>query len=190
MILDNQLMFTGTSNGATAGITSGPYTDSPTTGSQNSSNIIDLHIAAASLWAPVLASGQGARDIGIGDDPALKLLIQVITAFASGTSLTVALQGAPDNGSAAPGTWVTWWSSPAVLTASLTAGARLYDMDMPRPPAGVAVPRFLRLAYTGSGTYTAGSIEGCIVLDRMDQMYNATANAVMGGYPPGVVINN
>lgn len=192
MILDNQLMFTGTSNGATAGITSGPYTDSPTTGSQNSSNIIDLHIANASLWAPVLASGQGARDLGVGDDPALKLLIQVTTAFVGGTSLQVALQGTTDNGSGAPnaGGWTSWWTSPAVLTASLIAGARLYDMDMPRPPAGVPVPRFLRLAYTGSGTYTGGALEGCIVLDRMDQMYNASANNVMGGYPPGIVVPN
>ena len=164
MILDNQLMFTGTSNGATAGITSGLYTDAPTTGTQNSSNIIDLHIAAASLWAPVLAAG---------------------------TSLQVGLQGAPDNGSAAPGAWTTWWLSPAVALASLTAGARLYDMDMPRPPAGVGVPRFLRLTYISAGTFTGGgSIEGTIVLDRHDQMYNATNNAILGGYPPGIVINN
>jgi len=191
MILDNQLMFTGTSNGATAGITSGLYTDAPTTGTQNSSNIIDLHIAAASLWAPVLASGQGARDLGVGDDPALKMLIQVTTAFAAGTSLQVGLQGAPDNGSAAPGAWTTWWLSPAVALASLTAGARLYDMDMPRPPAGVGVPRFLRLTYISAGTFTGGgSIEGTIVLDRHDQMYNATNNAILGGYPPGIVINN
>jgi hypothetical protein len=191
MILDNQLMFTGTSNGATAGITSGLYTDAPTTGTQNSSNIIDLHIAAASLWAPILANLQGARDLGIGDDPALKMLIQVTTAFAGGTSLQVGLQGAPDNGSAAPGTFVTWWLSPAVALASLTAGARLYDMDMPRPPAGVGVPRFLRLTYVSAGTFSGGgSIEGTIVLDRHDQMYNATNNAILGGYPPGIVINN
>ena len=192
MILDNQLLFTGSSNSASVtGIMSGPYTDAPTTGTQNSSNIIDLHIAATSLWAPVLASGQGARDWGIGDDPALKMLIQVTTAFAAGTSLQVGLQGAPDNGSAAPGAWTTWWLSPAVALASLTAGARLYDMDMPRPPAGVGVPRFLRLTYVSAGTFSGGgSIEGTIVLDRHDQMYNATNNAILGGYPPGIVINN
>jgi hypothetical protein len=190
MILDNQLMFTGSSNGASAGVVAGLYTDAPTTGTQNSSNIIDLHIAAAGLWAPVLASGQGARDLGIGDDPALKMLIQVTTAFVGGTSLQIGLQGAPDNGSAAPGAWTTWWLSPTVALASLTAGARLYDMDMPRPPAGVGVPRFLRLGYTSAGTFTGGAIEGTIVLDRFDQMYNATNNAVLGGYPPGIVINN
>jgi hypothetical protein len=188
MILDNLLMFTGTSNGTTGGITSGAYTDSPTTGTQNSTNVIDLHL----VGLPVLASGQGARDMGIGDDPALKLLIQVTTAFASGASLQIALQGTTDNGSGGinAGGWTNWWLSPAVAEASLVAGARLYDMDMPRPPAGVPVPRFLRLSYITGGTHTAGSLEAAIVLDRHDQMYNASNNAILGGYPPGIVINN
>lgn len=175
MILDGFLQFS-----AAAG-------DSPTTGATNAStNIIDLHMAGI----PVLASGQGARDMGIGDDPALKLLVQVTTAFVGGTSLAVALQGAPDNGAGAPGTFVSWWTGPAVLTASLTLGARLYDMDMPRPPAGVAVPRFLQLNYAMGGTMTGGAIKAYIVLDRHDQMYNALANNVLGGYPPGIIISN
>ena len=186
MILDNYLMFTGTSNGASGGIALGPQTDRPTTGAQGSSNIIDLHM----LGIPLLAAGQGARDIGIGDDPAMKLLVVVTAAMTGGTSVTVALQGAPDNGSGAPGTFVTWWTSPAVLTASLTAGARLYDMDMPRPPAGVVEPRFLQILFTSAGTFTGGSIEACIVLDRHDQFYNSTANNILGGYPPGIVIAN
>jgi hypothetical protein len=186
MILDNLLMFTGSSNGATGGIVSGPQTDAPTTGAQNSSNVIDLHL----VGIPVLANNQGARDIGIGDDPAMKLLVQVIATFVGGTSVQVALQGATDNGAGAPAAWSTWWTSPVVLTASLTAGARLYDMDMPRPPAGIAVPRFLRMLFTSAGTFTGGSIEACIVLDRMDQMYNATNNAIMGGYPAGIIISN
>jgi len=33
-------------------------------------------------------------------------------------------------------------SSPAYALATLAAGAKLYEMDMPRPPAGVAIPRF------------------------------------------------
>jgi hypothetical protein len=173
MILDGLLQFSGV-NG-----------DSPTA-SGVSTNIIDLHLAGI----PVLAAGQGARDMGIGDDPALKLLVQVTTAFAGLTSLAVALQGAPDNGAGAPGTFVTWWTGPAVLLASLTAGARLYDMDMPRPPAGVPVPRFLQLLYTIAGTGSGGVIKAYIVLDRMDQMYNASDNARMGGYPPGIVIQN
>jgi hypothetical protein len=173
MILDGFLQF------------SGPNGDSPTA-SGTSTNIIDLHL----VGIPVLAAGQGARDMGIGDDPALKLLVEVTAAFTGLTSLQVALQGAPDNGSGLPGTFVTWWLSPAVALATLTVGARLYDMDMPRPPAGVVVPRFLQLAYTIAGTGTGGTLKAFIVLDRHDQMYNTTNNAILGGYPPGVVVAN
>ena len=173
MILDGFLQF------------SGPTGDSPTA-TGVSTNIIDLHMAGI----PVLAAGQGARDIGIGDDPAMKLLVVVTAAFTGLTTLQVALQGAPDNGAGAPGAFVTWWLSPAYALATLAAGARLYDMDMPRPPAGVVEPRFLQLSYTIAGVGTAGTIKAWIVLDRHDQFYNALANNVLGGYPPGIVVTN
>jgi hypothetical protein len=173
MILDGLLQFTG-ANG-----------DSPTA-TAVSTNVIDLHMAGI----PILASGQGARDMGIGDDPALKLLVLVTTAFTGLTSLQVALQGATDDGTGNPAAFTTWWTGPATLLASLTAGARLYDMDMPRPPAGVAVPRFLRMNFVIAGTGTGGTIKAFIVLDRDDHMYQATNNAIMGGYPPGVVVAN
>lgn len=174
MILDGLLQFSG-ANG-----------DSPTA-TGVSTNVIDLHL----VGIPVLAAGQGARDIGIGDDPAMKLLVQVTAAFTGLTSLSVALQGAPDDGTGNPGTFVSWWApaSPTLL-ASLTVGARLMDMDMPRPPAGVVEPRFLRLNYTIAGTGTGGTLKAYIVIDRHDQFYNATNNAVLGGYPPGVVVAN
>jgi hypothetical protein len=186
MILDGLLLFTGRSNGAPAVPGQIGFTDLPTTGAQTSSNIIDLHMAGI----PVLASGQGARDIGIGDDPALKILIQVTVALTGGTSLAVALQGATDNGSGAPAAFTTYYSTAVIAEASLTAGQRLMDMDVPRPPPGVAEPRFLQLAYTSVGTHGAGSILGTIVLDRHDQFYNATNNAVLGGYIPGIVVAN
>jgi Bbp16 len=173
MILDGLLQF------------SGPNGDSPTA-TGVSTNIIDLHL----VGIPILAAGQGARDMGIGDKPALKMLVQVTTAFAGLTSLAVALQGAVDNGAGAPAAFTTWWTGPANTLAQLTAGARLYDMDMPRPPAGVAVPRFLQMQYTIAGTGSAGVIKAFIVIDRMDQMYNATNNAIHGGYPAGIVISN
>lgn len=185
MILDAFLQFTGAP--ATGGIVvTGTNYDLPTTGTQNSSNIIDLHLTGI----PVLANLQGARDIGIGDDPALKLLIQVVTAITGGTSLQVVLQGAPDNGSGAPGSYANWWASPVYAEATLVAGARLYDMDMPRPPAGIGVPRFLRLGYVSVGTHSAGALGAWIVLDRFDQMYQSTGNAVLGGYPAGIVVAN
>jgi hypothetical protein len=154
-----------------------------------STNIIDLGITSG---IPSSALGGGARDIGIGDDPAMKLLVQVTTAFNNLTSLNVTLQGAVDNGAGAPAAFVNWWQpSAAVVLANLTVGARLMDMDMPRPPAGVAEPRFLQLNYTVTGTApTAGTVSAFIVLDRMDQFYNGTQNNIMGGYAPGIIINN
>lgn len=185
MILDAFAQFTGAP--ATGGIVvTGTNYDLPTTGTQNSSNIIDLHMAGI----PALANLQGARDIGIGDDPALKLLVQVIAAITGGTSLQVILQGATDDGTGAASTYSNWWVSPVYAEATLVAGARLMDMDMPRPPAGVAIPRFLRLGYVSVGTHTAGSLYGGIVLDRMDQPYTSTSNAVMGGYPAGINVAN
>lgn len=177
MILDRLLVFSG--------VVGTSITDTVTiTG--NSTNIIDLGISGL----PPAAAGFNARDLGIGDDPALKLLVQVTTTFTGGTSLAIALQGAQDAGTGAPGAFSSWWTSPAVVTANLTQGTRLYDMDMPRPPAGLPVPRFLQMAYTVVGTFTAGALLAAIVIDRFDQMYNATANAVLGGYPPGIAIAN
>src|SRR6266852_5017372 len=80
MILDGFLQFTAAAF------------DIPTTGSQVSTNQLDLGI----IGLPTSASGGGARDIGIGDDPAMKLLVIVQTAFTVGTSLQVNVQGAPD----------------------------------------------------------------------------------------------
>ena len=59
MILDNYLQFTA---GAGVG-------DLPTTGTQSSTNVIDLGITSGLPASAV--NGGGARDIGIGDDPAL-----------------------------------------------------------------------------------------------------------------------
>jgi hypothetical protein len=158
-------------------------------GNYVSTNILDLHMAGI----PVLANNQGARDLGIGDDPALKLLVQAVVAFTSGGAgtLAVSLQGATDNGSGAPNAFSTWWTSPVYALATLSLGGRLMDMDMPRPPDGIAVPRFLQLSYAVAGaTFTAGQVSAFIVIDRMDQMYQSTNNAVMGGYPPGITIAN
>lgn len=158
-------------------------------GTQASTNVIDLHMAGI----PTLANGQGARDIGIGDDPALKLYCQVTTTFTSGgaATLSVTLQGATDNGSGAPAAYSSWWASPAYALATLNQGSQLFNMDMPRPPDGIAIPRFLRLLYTvGAATVTAGNVSAGIVLDRIDQPYSSTDNSILGGYPPGIAISN
>lgn len=178
MILDNLLMFDPPGT---------PRNLAQVAGTYPSGNVLDLH---SSTMIPVLANLQGARDMGIGDKPALKMLVQVATAFLGGTSLQVALQGATDDGTGAPSTFNSWWLSPVYALAGLNAGSRLYNMDMPRPPDGIAVPRFLRMAYITLGTFTAGTIVAGIVLDRDDQMYQGTDNSILGGYPAGINIAN
>lgn len=185
MILDGLLQFCGTANGATGGITSGSNTDAPTTGTQVASNIIDIGITSG---VPSSANGGGARDMGIGDDPMLKLLVQVTTAFADGTSLQVDLSGAPDNGSGAPGSYTVMYTSEAVLEASLIAGAYIANVDVPRTVPGQPLPRFLRLRFITVGTHTAGAVQGTIVLDRFDQIVGSTG--ALSGYPAGVTIAN
>lgn len=184
MILDNLLTFTGTSNGATGGITAGAQTDLPTTGTQAASNIIDLGVSGL----PSGANGGGARDIGVGDDPSLKLSVLVTTAITGGTSLQLQLQGAPDNGSGAPGAYTTMWTSSAIAEASLVAGAQLANVDVPRVVFGQPIPRFLKLNFISVGTHSAGAIEAQIVLDRDDQIMGT--GGAYSGYPAGINVAN
>jgi hypothetical protein len=184
MILDGLLTFTGTSNGATGGITFGPQTDAPTTGTQAASNILDIGIAGL----PTSARGGGARDLGVGDDPSLKLSAIATVAFAGGTSLQLQLQGAPDNGSGAPGTYTTMWTSGAIAEANLTAGPQLANIDVPRIVPGQPLPRYFKLNFISVGTHTSGAIEAQIVLDRDDQIVGPTG--LYSGYAAGITIAN
>ena len=154
------------------------------------SNILDFGIQSG---IPSSANGGGARDMGIGDDPALKLLVQVVTAFVSagGGTMKITMKGAIDNGSGAAAAFSSWWVSPVYTAAQMDAGARLYDMDFPRPPQGVAIPRFVKLTYTiATATVTAGNVSSFIVIDREDQAYQSTDNSVLGGYPAGITVAN
>lgn len=150
MILDGALLFDSVSAITAA------------SGTQASANVLDL---------------LNARDMGIGDNPSLKLLVQVGTAFAGGTSLAAKLQGSTDN--------VTYTDMPvatptALTLGALTAGARILDVDLPRPSSGQSMPRYLRMLYTTVGTHSAGTVTSGIVLDRQDQV----------SYPAGINISN
>lgn len=156
MILDGLYQFTGT-----AGTVS---VDTPTTGTQQSTNVLNL---------------LNARDMGIGDDPAIKLLVEIVAAFTGGTSLEVQLQGAPDS-AGSPGSYTTMATSGVIAEANLIAGRYILAIDMPRPAPGQANPQYLRLQYVTVGTHSTGTIFGALVLDRQDQFT----------YPAGITIAN
>jgi hypothetical protein len=189
MILDGLLTFTGTSNGATGGITSGAQTDFPAiAGTTAASNIIDLGVTGGIPASAV--NGGGARDIGTGDDPSLKLSAIVTAAYNNITSLGLLLQGAPDAGSNTPGAWTTMWASPSVvLLANLVAGAQIANIDVPRPVPGQPLPRYLRLEFVVVGTTaTTGGVEAQIVIDRDDQVVGITG--AYSGYQAGINVAN
>lgn len=136
------------------------------TGTADSSNVIDL---------------LNARDMGVGDDPGLELLVQVQTAMVSagGATLTISLNGSTDNS-----TYSVYARSRVLTVADMTTpGARLMQFSLPGPLASDALPRYLKLIYTtATSTFSAGALYAALVLDRQD--------ANPPAYPAGIVIAN
>jgi len=165
----------------------------PNAGTTTSTNIVDIGIGLQTttnpngLAIPGVAAGAGARDLGIGDDPAIKILAEVVVAGA-GTTIQINVQGAPDNGSGAPGAFTTYVSGPVIANANAVVGAHLLDIDLPRPPAGAALPRYLQLQYVSTGNESAMIVKSWAVLDRWDQIVSTAS--VPSGYPAGVNILN
>lgn len=108
-------------------------------------------------------------DMGVGRGIRVGCLVG--TALTGGTSMNVAFQGAPDNGSNAPGTYTTFAETGAIPTADLTAGARIGTFDVPRALPDGSLVRFVRLLYTPVGTFSGGTIAWAgIVLDADEWM--------------------
>jgi len=147
-----------------------------------------LFDTALALTASAASTNQidllNARDMGVGDDPALDVVVQVGSALlsAGATTLTIQVQGSTDNV-----TYTTYAQSDAIPKANLTAGAK-FSIDMPRmPPHAAGRPRYLRLNYVvATGPFTGGNITSFIVVD--DQQNAGSPNFL--GYAPGIVIAN
>ncbi|MGC9966400.1 MAG: Bbp16 family capsid cement protein [Syntrophobacteraceae bacterium] len=159
MIMDNLLLLDGSVSAA--GVLSGTlysaWTVGGGVGDQPSANVIDVSQLASS------ASGYG-RDVGIGDDPALLLVVQVATTFSTGSSptLQVRLQTAPDSGTGTIGAYVDLVTTPVLAASALTAGTELLKIPLP-----VGIQKFIRVLYTvGTAAFTAGAVIASIVLDR------------------------
>ena len=88
------------------------------------------------------------HDIGPGNP--VGVACTVTTSFAGGTSVQVILQTSTAANMASP---VTLLTSPVIVIASLTAGDFL---DLGTIPS--TTNRYLRVSYTGIGTFTAGAM--------------------------------
>lgn len=112
---------------------------------------------------PTLSTGSAGTlfggDFGIGFHR-LYLSIFIGTAFTGGTSLNIAIQGAPDNlgGTIAGLVWQTYAESGPQLTVNLKANTKFPMPDWPHRAIGAALPRFIRLLYQPVGTFAAGTI--------------------------------
>lgn len=156
-----------------------------------STSIVDL-TGAGSGNAPNLIFGGTAygADMGVGDGMAVpKVIVNVTQAFATLTSLTVSAQFAPDNGSNAPGTYLTYAETGAIPVAALTLGAEIGTFDLPQQVQGAKelanypMPRFIRLNYTVAGSNaTTGTVYAFIGLQRDGQLgaTNYSSNFVVG----------
>lgn len=92
-----------------------------------------------------------------------ELICAVGTAFAGAGTLTVAFQGAPDNGSGSPGAYQTFDQSPAMTIAQLAAASFFFRRKWPIEYPDGFNPRFTRLQFTPSSTFTFGTIAYAVV---------------------------
>lgn len=128
--------------------------------SRASTNIIDLAVG---------------RDIAMGAELNLLVLSDGLFAAGGGATLDIAFQGAPDNGSGLPGTYVTYSELRGLTIAQLNtvalANGQVWPVALPAAPRnidalGSTMPRFLRLNYTvTTGPFTAGALGAAVVLD-------------------------
>jgi len=142
-----------------------------------SANLYDVTGAgsgnAPNMIGGITSSGNAliGFDIGAGDGMAIpEIFVDVTTAFvtAGSATLQIQLQAAPDNGSNAPGSYVTISETDALTAAQLTIGASFQFQVPPIPKTifGEAMPRFYRLYYViGTSTFSAGSVNANIVLN-------------------------
>lgn len=136
MLLDSQLAFDPAGSAITV--------------SRASTNVIDL---------------LNAEDLGIGDNPTLKIAVFTdgLFAAAGAGTLQVQFQESVDNA-----TWTTVVESPAYSLAQVNTQA-VFKIDWPHRAPGAALPRYARLNYiVGTGPFTAGSVQSYVMIGRDD----------------------
>lgn len=135
------------------------------TASAASTNVIDLGVPGTVLKAPYPLN----RDIGRGTP--IPLLIQVVTTFATLTSLKVAIQSSDTE--AFGGQVDTVLESEAIPVAALLQGSRFRIDWVPKGTVG----RYVRLFYTIAGSSaTAGAVTAGITMGNQDRSVAGGAN--------------
>jgi hypothetical protein len=144
-----------------------------------SPNVIDLlglgvgvNPSGTSIWGTTALFGQ-ADAMGVGGArPELNVTLSTAN-WAGGTSLNVALQGAPDTASTfLPGTYVTYAETGAIVTASLLANTVIARFPWLPPFPANQRPRYLRLLFTPVGTFTTGAVASALVTTVRDDQFS------------------
>jgi hypothetical protein len=110
--------------------------------------------------------------------------VQALTSFTSATptaTLTVQLQGAPDNGGV-PGNWITLDAGAANPLALLQAGERIYTQGI------ISVAQFPAVAAPVAGTFSCSSGAGTISVASATGLIDGQFIASSGILVPGTQI--
>lgn len=158
MIIDALLQLSGSIVGNTVNAQSLVGAAQTTT----STNVIDL---------AGVGTGNTARDLGPGGT--LEIMVEVVQAFAGGTSMQVALVMADD--SAISVNVETILMEAPLTVAQLPAGT-LIPIHVDRA-APLPAKRYMALQYTTVGIMTGGSVIAAIVKDVQDKGNNTIFNS-------------
>lgn len=169
MLVDNTLIFT-------------PAPQAVTSSLVHSTDNIDLAgVGSGTAVTNIIGNASTlAGDPGVGRW-AQQIYITIGTTFTGGTSLTVNLAAAPDNGSGSPGTYTVISATGAIPVANLTSGSVIPLAWNVLFPISLK-PRFFELQYSPAGTFGAGTIGfAAVVAGRNDfrSMQQAANNYVV-----------
>jgi hypothetical protein len=121
--------------------------------------------SASTYYSDVVDIGAYREYLRNGGD--LWLVVAVGTAFAGAGNITVALQSDDNVGFASA---ATVWTTAATVYTTFTGGKVVTAINLggiAGLTAVAALERFLRLAYTNSGTITAGTINAFVTTELL-----------------------